>query len=266
MHVSVFRLPEMDTKCRVTDSGEISLPLIGRLKVLGLTPPEAAAAIEQAYASRQFVMHPQVSVFVEEYATQSVSVLGEVEHPGTFPLITAHSVMDVLALAGGLTPAADRHITIQHRTPSRGGHDQAAKEEVFLPNNSSTALSDERAVYPGDIVLVPKAGVVYVLGDVGRPGGYIMQDDSTLTVLQAVAMAAGTNRTAAEGRARLIRRSASGFVEMPLPLRDMQKGKAPDIALQHDDILWVPFSYGKNFAVSGATIVGSAGSAAVYRF
>ena len=93
-----------------------------------------------------------------------------------------------------------------------------------------------------------------------------MQDDSTLTVLQAVALAAGTNRTAAEGRVRLVRRTPTGVTELPVPLKDMQQGKVQDIALQHDDILWVPFSYGKNLVVSGTSIVGAAGSAAIYRF
>jgi polysaccharide export outer membrane protein len=260
VHVSFFQLSELETKARVTDAGDIKLPLAGLVKVSGLDPAQASAAIARRYTDSNLLKSPQVSVIIEEYATQSVSVLGEVMHPGSFPVATPRSLMDVLAFAGGLAPDADRHIEIQHR----GQKDN--KQEVFLPNNAKDALAAQVSIYPGDLVLVPRAGIVYVLGDVVRPGGYVMQDDSTLTVLQAVALASGTSRTASEGHARLVRRTTDGYKEIPVPLKEMEKGKVADMALQHDDILWVPFSYGKNFAISGASIVGVAGAAAVYHF
>jgi polysaccharide export outer membrane protein len=166
--------------------------------------------------------------------------------------------MDTLALAGGFTPVADRHITIQ-----RG---DGEKQEVFLPNNAKDALAAKVLVYPGDLVVVPKAGIVYVLGDVMRPGGYVMHDDSTLTVLQAVAMASGTNHTAREANAVVVRRTATGYKEIPVSIKDMQKGKIPDMALEHEDVLWVPFSYGKNLVITGTSIVAGAGSAAIYHY
>lgn len=181
VHVTVFRLPEMETKVRVTDAGDVTLPLVGKLHIAGLTPAEASRTVALQYAAGHYLVDPQVSVMVEEYATQTVAIMGEVLRPGTFPIATPRGVMDTLALAGGFTLAADRHITIQHGS--------GAKQEVFLPNNAKNALAAEVLVYPGDLIIVPKAGIVYVLGDVMRPGGYVMQDDSTLTVLQAVAMA-----------------------------------------------------------------------------
>ncbi len=259
LHVSIFLAPELDTHARVSDRGAITLPLAGNVDVSGLTPPLAARLIQQKYADGRFLRNPQVSVLVEQFATAAVSVLGEVEHPGNYPLATPRSVMDVLALAGGLTPSADRHIVIEHRGA------ETIKQAIYLPNNAEQDLKAQVDVRPGDIVVVPRAGIVYVLGDVGRPGGYVMQDDSALTVLQAIAMASGANRTAAEGHARLVRRTASGFTEISVPLRAMEKGDAPDMALQHDDILWVPFSYGKNLVLTGSSIVGAASSAAVYR-
>jgi len=257
LHATVFRTPEMETHARVTDAGDITIPLLGKLHVAGLTPPEAARLMERSYTNGHYLLHPQVSMLVEEYATQSVAIMGEVARPGKYPVTTPRGIMDTLALAGGFTIVADRHITIQHG--------DGRKQEVFLPNNPSQSLSNDVTVYPGDLVIVPKAGIVYVLGDVARPGGYVMQDDSTLTVMQAVAMASGTNRTAKEAQARIVRRTASGFTEIPVPLKDMQKGKANDMALQNNDILWVPFSYARNFAITGTSVVGSAGSAAIYR-
>lgn len=258
VHVNIFRMPEMETKARVTDAGDITIPLIGKFHIAGMTPAEAARTAEVHYSAAQYLVDPQVSILVEEYATQSISIMGEVQRPGTFPAATPRGVMDTLALAGGFTPAADRHITIQHRT--------GEKQEIFLPNSARDALSTPTLVYPGDLVLVPKAGVVYVLGDVGRPGGYVMEDDSTLTVMQAIAMAAGANKTAKEGNARIVRRTSQGYTEIPVSLKDMQKGAVADIALQREDVLWVPFSYAKNLVISGTSIIAGASSAIVYHY
>jgi polysaccharide export outer membrane protein len=260
LHVTIFREPDLEAKSRVTDTGDITLPLAGALHVAGLDPAQAETAVAARYESLHLLKHAQVSVLVDEYATQSISVMGEVQKPGSYPVTAPRSVIDALALAGGLTNKADRHITIEHRGQLGG------KQEVFLPNNSDEALAAQVKVYPGDIVMVQKAGIVYVLGDVRQPGGYVMQDDSKMTVLQAVALASGTNHTAVEGKVRLVRRTPEGTTETLLSLKDMQKGKVPDMALSANDVLWVPFSFTKNFVMSGSSILGVAGSAAVYHY
>jgi polysaccharide export outer membrane protein len=261
VHISVFREPDLDTKARVTDAGDITLPLVGSLHVAGLNPAQAASAIAKLYEADHFLKSAQVSLLIDEYATQTVSIVGEVQKPGSYPISTPRSVMDAIAAAGGLTPSADRHITIEHRG------EVVEKQEVFLPNNANDTLAAQVKVYPGDLIVVPKEGIVYVLGDVGKPGGYTMDDDSKITVLQAVAMASGANHTAVEGHVRLVRRTPQGAsTEITISLSAMQKGKIPDMPLQANDVLWVPFSYGKNFAVNGSTILGVAGSAAVYHY
>jgi polysaccharide export outer membrane protein len=260
VHVTIFREHDLETKARVTDAGDITLPLAGSLHVAGLNPSQAASDVASRYESLKLLKHAQVSVLVEEYATQAISVMGEVQKPGSYTVTAPRSVIDALAMAGGLTPKADRHITIEHRGALQ------SKQEVFLPNNSDDALAAQVKVYPGDIVMVQKAGIVYVLGDVHQPGGYIMQDDSKMTVLQAVALASGTNHTAVEGKVRLVRRTPSGTTETLISLKDMQKGKVPDLALTANDVLWVPFSFTKNFVMSGSSILGVAGSAAVYHY
>jgi polysaccharide export outer membrane protein len=199
----------------------------------------------------------QVSVLIDEYATQSISVMGEVQKPGSYPITAPRSVFDALAFAGGLTITADRHITIQHRGELNG------KQDVFLSNNANDALASQIKVYPGDIVIVPKAGIVYVLGDVRVPGGYVMQDDSKMTVLQAIALASGAAPTSNGGHVRLVRRTPQGTTEMTISIMDMQKGKTPDMPLQANDVLWVPFNFGKNFALNGSSILSSVGTAAI---
>ncbi|HLH33080.1 MAG TPA: polysaccharide biosynthesis/export family protein [Alloacidobacterium sp.] len=256
LHISVFREPDLEQKLRVNDAGDIDLDLVGAVKVAGLTSAEAAKAVARAYEQERYLNHPQVSVLVEEYATQNVSVLGQVNRPGAFSVATARSLLDVLALAGGLTEIADRHVTIQ----------RANKREsivIFVPNHAAADLQTA-TVYPGDTVLVPKAGVVYVLGDVARPGGYVMQDEAKLTVLQAVAMASGANRTAKEDETRLIRKVNGNYREQTVALKEIEKGKAPDMQLEADDVLYVPFSMGRNMVLGASSILSSTSSAAIY--
>jgi polysaccharide export outer membrane protein len=123
-------------------------------------------------------------------------------------------------------------------------------------------------INPGDTLYVPKAGIVYVLGDVKQPGGYTMtNNEAQLSVLQLVARAGGTNNSAVPSHARLVRKTGdSGYTETALQLSDMQKGKQSDQFLQPGDIVYVPFSYMRNFALQGSGLVASASSAAIYKF
>jgi polysaccharide export outer membrane protein len=259
LRVEVFDTPEMAQTVRVTDAGEIPLLLVGNVKVEGLTPGKAARVIEEVLRSKQFMIHPQVSVSMEEFATQQVSIMGQVHSPGTYSITAPISVINMLSEAGGLTDAADRNITIE-----RHGHSQDIVK-YFFSNDSDAALKNSVVVYPGDTVIVPKTGVVYVLGDVARPGGYTMSDnESHLTVLEAVANAGGANKTAIVSNIKLVRKSETGITEMPVAFRAMEQGKQPDLAMQPDDVLFIPFSYMKNLAVNGSQIIASAGSALIY--
>jgi polysaccharide biosynthesis/export protein len=258
LRISVFETPQLDEVARVTDNGEIPLIVGGNVKVASLTPTEASKAIEQALLNARVMRHPQVLVTIQQYATQNVTVSGQVAKPGSYEITTPRQVLDVLTLAGGLSDLADRHITIKR---ARDG----SQETYFVSNDADELFRHGKLVYPGDSLLVPKAGIVYVLGDVGRPGGYSMSsNNSKLTALQAVAMAGGTAPSAAPGASRLIRRISDGYSTLPLPLSAMQKGKKPDQQLQSDDIIYVPFSYLRNAALGLTGIVSSATSAAIY--
>jgi polysaccharide export outer membrane protein len=260
IHVTVVDSPELDQHPRVTDAGEVPLIGVGAVKVAGLTPADAATAVHDKLIAAHYLNHPEVTVTVEQYATQTVSVLGQVRASGAYPIGTARSVVDVLALAGGLNEIADRNIVIERRgDPDHPLH-------YNLANDGVLALQTSVWVYPGDTVMVPKAGIVYVLGDVNRPGGFVMDNNSTeLTLLQALARAGGVSRTAKQGHAKLLRKDASGYHETQLSLGEIQKGKQQDIALAPGDVLYVPFSYAKNIAVSGSSgIISSLSSAAVY--
>jgi polysaccharide biosynthesis/export protein len=261
LEIRVFDTPEMQREVRVTDNGNIPLPFVGDVHVAGDTPGVAAKAIETALIEKKIMLHPQVTVGIKTFGTQNVSVIGEVQNSGEFPTAAPQPILKILSIAGGLTAMADRNITIQrHNDPS-----QTVK--YYVSNNASQALSVSTSVlvYPGDTVVVPKADVVYVLGDVGRPGGYpITTNDSKLTIMQAIALAGWANKTSKSSHIRLIRRTPQGQDDIPVHLADIQKGKQPDSPLQANDVLYVPFSWMKNVAMSASAIAASTASAAIY--
>ena len=261
LHLKVLEAPELEQSSRVSDAGTLTLILGGKVQVAGLTPADAAIAIERVLVEGHYVLTPHVSVTTEQTATQNVTILGQVRTPGSYPIATPRPILDVLALAGGLNDLAQRKVTIQRRSTKE-------RVDYVLSNSANAALDANVPVYPGDTVLVPKADVVYVLGDVNRPGGIaIVTNDSKLSLLQALSLAGGTPPNAVPSHSRLIRKQADGtHVELPLQLSAMQKGKEPDIPLQGDDIIYVPFSYARNMAVGAGSLVGATSSAAIYRF
>jgi polysaccharide biosynthesis/export protein len=259
LHLEVYDTPEMEQHSRVTEAGDIPFSFLGNVHVSGLTPEQAAEQIEHSLQAAGIMLHPQVQVEVESYALANASVMGEVQKPGTYEIDTPHRVVDVLALAGGMTPIADRHITIQRFGPDK------QKVDYYYSNEGDAALSNDPMVYPGDSVVVSKVAVVYVLGDVFKPGGYpINTNNSKMTALQAIALAGYANHTAAVGRSRLVRQTPNGVQEINLPVGAMQKGKMPDVALLPDDVVYVPFSFMRNLEVNSQGILASVTSSALY--
>ena len=258
LHVQVFDTPELDQHARVTDDGNVPLIFLGNVHVAGLTPESAARLIETQLIQKQYMKHPQVTVNLESLATQGVLVSGQVAKPGSYQIDTSRPVLDVISLAGGLTDIADRKVTIER-------HGTGERVQYFVSNNPEEAFDHSVLIHPGDKILVPRAPAAYMLGDVVKPGGYTFNNNSSqLTALQMLALAGGTPPTARPAVARLIRRNGDGYTEKEIQLSDMAKGKIPDIQLQPDDIIYVPYSYWKNAATQAASILASAGSAAVY--
>lgn len=248
LDVRVFDTPELSGRFRVDNLGEITLPVGGTVKVMGLTAEQVQVAIEDRFRQRDILHHPHVEVFVLEYATQGVSVMGEVKLPGVYPLLGKHTLLDFISVAGGVTPSASKTVILTHR--------QSPGQVVSLDlSNSPQALEQQNLeVGPGDRIVVTRAGVVYVIGDVGRPGGYLIENKDTVTVLQALALAQGLNKTARLD-ARLIRNSPSGRIESDLPLKKILADQARDPGLQDGDILFVPVSGTKEWADKGVTSI-----------
>lgn len=259
LNVNVFDTPELSGKLRVDDKGNVTLPLGDVVCVTGMTAEEAGRAIELHFRSKDILKDPHVSVTILEYATQGVTVLGEVKNPGVYPLLGARRLLDLLSAAGGVTSTAGRTVTITHRIDSE--HPVIVK--VDSKSNSTAAFNVD--VRPGDTIMVSHAGIIYVVGDVGKPGGFLLENSDQLTVLQAVALAQGINRTAALDNSKLIRKTGAERQELPVPLKKILSNKAPDQMLADGDILFVPSSAAKGALRDMESIFPSVAGAAIFR-
>jgi len=241
LDVSEFHLPEFHSQVRVAADGTVELPLVGRVKLSGLAEPQAGRAIEKALLDGGILLHPQVSVLVTSAAGQDVSVMGEVARPGVYPYAAHHRLLDLIAAASGLSPNAGRLVNVFHRDDAQTGH-----PFVLDPTGTDKKLDHNPELQPGDTVLVSRAGLVYVVGDVIRPGGFAVDPVQGLTVVQALSLAWGATPNASVSKAILIRDQAGGRTLTTLNLRRMIRGQDPDEPVRDRDILFVPDSTAKN--------------------
>ena len=245
---------------RVDERGEIQLPFIGSLHVAGASAAEASSAIRQKLLDNKILNNPQVMLSIAEYTAPEVTILGEVGSAGKYPLLAPRKLVDVLALAGGPTDLAGDMVQITSATPGN--------PPVQIHYSRSTDPKDVQSVlvHPGDTILVKRAGIVYVLGGVNRAGGFVMQDEGKLTMLQAVSLAMGTANTASTRNVYLLRRNDDGtVVHIALPYKKIVQGKSTDVALRPSDVLFIPTSIWKLTLNGSQAILSAAASATVYR-
>jgi polysaccharide biosynthesis/export protein len=258
LNVTIFNVPELQQTVRVSETGDASFSLIGSMHVAEMTVADAQVAIENEYRNRRLLLDPHVNILVTEYATEGVSVLGEVTKPGVYPLLGPHTLLDIISAAGGLTGLAGGTVSV-HR---RNGSEQVIQLDA---NDPQKALAQDVELQPADMVVVARAALVYVVGDVGKPGGFPMQNNGRLTVLQAIALASGVNKTAALSRAKIIHKAQSGYREADVHLSRLLQGKAPDMELEAEDIVFVPNSKLKSAAAGGfSSAVQAATTAVIY--
>jgi len=247
IEVNVYGVPELNTKARVSNDGNLYLPLIDNVHVADLSLEEAQKLIEKRLDDGGFVRNPHVTIFVDEYSSQGVTLLGEVAKPGVCPVLGDRRLFDLFSYAGGLSDKASRTVVLTHRAqPDK-------PETLHLSRNLLDDPDTNVFVRPGDTIEVRRAPIIYIVGDVGRPSGLLI-DNGTLTVLQAVALAGGTNRTAKLNDTRIIRKGSgpNGMTETIVPLKKMLRAQAPDVTLHADDILFIPVSGAKIAATRAA--------------
>jgi len=241
IEISVFGVPDLSTKARISGSGDVYLPLIDYVHLASLTTDEAQELIQKRLEDGGFVRGPHVSIFVDESASQAITLVGEVTRPGAYPAIGERRLFDLISAAGGLTDKAGRNVTIEHHG------DPGQKVELQLSANLAEDTQDNVDVLPGDTIIVSRAGIVYVVGDVNRPSGFRIEDN-TITVLKALALAGGSTRTSALSKTKILRETPNGIQEIPVNLKKVLYAKAPDMALVKGDVLFIPGSAAKTAA------------------
>lgn len=232
--------PEYQQKERIEATGAVYLPLLGEIRVAGLTAEDAQVLITKLYQDRKLYKLVIVNIYIVEYGiAHSVLIRGEVQKPGLYPAAGPMRLSDALALAGGTTARAGRRVVILHQGPSehsedsktlRGGADGFGKVMISR----------------GDEVVVERSGVVYVTGDVNKPGGFVMDNQGRLSALQALALAEGTKATAALDSTMLIRNTPNGRETTFIRLKQIIHNKQPDISLEPEDIVYIPQSAAKS--------------------
>jgi polysaccharide biosynthesis/export protein len=302
LNISVFEAPEMNCSVRVSASGEVSLQLLGAIHAAGLTPRELESVL-QGLLRRTYMKDPHVGVFVQELQSHPVSVVGAVKMPGVFQIRGTKTVIEVLSMAEGVTDDAGDTVLIMHDAgyaeldrstgpdTTWAGIAPGLPGELRSKNNGSRPAVPEKngeiekinlkkllesadsalnvPVRPGDIVKVPQAGIVYVVGEVQKPGGFVLQNHENISVLQALALAEGPTHTSAISRARIIRTDqvTGKRTEIPMNLGKIISGKTPDAFLQPKDIVFVPNSAAKKVLYRGSeAALQTAAGVAIYRW
>jgi polysaccharide export outer membrane protein len=265
LEIAVFGVEDLNQVVRVSAAGTITLPLIGRIEVTGLTGEQLQAHITDLLAKEKLVRDPQVTVFIKEYHSQPVYVLGAVNQPGQYMISQRMRLLDALSMAGGLDmKKAGDHLLLQRRAIEPNG-DKAVLGEDEESANSGVINIDLQAllekgdaslnisVKGGDVIQVPerKAEVFYVVGDVLRSGEFPFDKQRNISVLGALSVAGGLGRTAKPEKAMIFREveGAPKRQEIAVNIKHIMRGKAEDIALRADDILVVPTSGSKTFSL-----------------
>lgn len=239
LDIAVFESPDLSTKARVSENGDVLLPLAGSVHVQGLSVSDASTVIRTRLMERRFVKDPEVTVSITEYATRGVAVMGEVKKPGIYTAMGSHRLNDYISLAEGLTQQAGTQVSITHRAAPN----QPAI--IRISTSGKPTPGSNPLIESGDTIIVSKAGEVYIVGDVVRPGKYLMDHDEQLTIVQAIALAQGTNRTALLKHSIIIRKTDTGRIEIPVDVSKVLTMKSKDVTLADNDILFIPVSKAK---------------------
>jgi polysaccharide export outer membrane protein len=259
LELEVFGAPEMSSSLRVDEDGNVIVPLIGAVHVAGGTLREAENAIAHELVAKEMINSPSVHLKISAFSSGTVTVSGEVQSPGKLQLLAPRTLLAVLADAGGETTAAGGHVEIHHSQP--GGTEQVI--QVAYAPGKDPREAEKTLVSPGDTVYVPRAGVIYVLGAVNRPGGYLMVNGGTLDLPQAIALAMGISPVGASKSVVVVRKQDGRIGEYRLRLDEMQRGKTESFALTDGDMVYVPTNKVKSALINSSSVLSAAASASI---
>jgi polysaccharide export outer membrane protein len=273
--VRVFAADDIpDRPAQIANDGMVTLPMIGQVHAAGLTVEQLQAALVTAY--KKYFKDPQVTVQVNDFRSQPVSVAGNVNTPGVVQLRGNRNLMEVIGQAGGLRADAGDSVLITRNLsegtiPVAGAFTDPSGQYSVAHIDIRSIMSGKDPegnimIKPHDVITVPRARMVYVLGDVNRPGGYVMTDNETVSLTQAIALAGGWVPTAKLSGARVLRASGGADREqIPADIKKIMENKTHDLQMRPDDILYVPDSFAKQISTKGIeAAIGTAAAVAVW--
>ena len=254
LEISVFEVEKLNKTVRVSSQGNVNLPLIGVLKVKGLTPEELEKEIRSLLAEK-YLRDPHVNVLIKEFRNQQISVMGAVKNPGVFDVTGAKTILDMLAIAGGLRDDAGQLLFLlrspkEEEMSQKGKGDYDRRPETFVIDLEGLLVEGNLklnvSLLHGDVINIPVSGKVFVGGEVKHPGGFTR--GKTMTLGQAIIQAGGLKFEARASETRLIRYSEKGTGKevLSFDVYAIQKGKEKDPYLKDNDIVFVPSSVVKS--------------------
>jgi polysaccharide export outer membrane protein len=265
LRIDILDVDELSHQYQVSNRGTIYVSILsGPVVAAGLTIPKFTESLSKELRDTGMLADPHITITVTESKAHSVAITGAVKKPQVYPIFNQTTLLDVLSQAEGLADDASSiaivrrgdiaiHVLgLDKQDKTADGHGEALRTVTVdlktLMENSDPGVNV--AVYPGDRITVPRAGIVYVVGAVNRPGGFAMRSNSHgITALQALALAQDTKPTALSKDTVIIRTDADGpqgRKQIPVDLKKVIQGKSPDPMLQAEDILFVPDSAGKH--------------------
>jgi len=260
--ITVFGVADLDRVVRVSSTGSITLPQLGKIEAAGTTAQQLEARIAEMLADEKLVLDPQVTVFIKEYRSQPVYALGAVNQPGQYMVTHQLRLIDALSMAGGVdVKKAGDHLFLQRRIGTSdpdgvSGGGEGPRQVTRIDLKALLEKGDASlnvTLEAGDVIQVPerKAEVFYVVGDVGRPGGFeFPSEDKTLfLVSRALSWAGGPSKTAKMSKGILMRYDDKGRrQELAVDFKAILSGRKPDLPVRPNDIIFIPGSTSKTVA------------------
>lgn len=272
--LSEFNVDEFNSRSyQIAPDGSVGLPLVGRVPAAGMPVSAFESSLDDKY--RRFIKAPHVAVVAVKYHGRTVSVVGSVNNPGAYQLTEPKTLLDVLALAGGLKSDAGSWLLLTRKdqygklpddpnVTFSGGVSEARIPITPLLAGTDAALN--LVVLPSDVIMVAKAEMVYAVGDVKKQGGFVLGDHEELSLLKLLSLSEGLNITAAPAQAKIIHENGSIRTETPVDVQKILQGKQTDVVLKPDDVLFVPSSAPKKFALRAMEAIIQTGTGiAIYR-
>ena len=260
IHIHVVDMEDIpDKPIRIDPNGNIDLPLLGPIHASGMTAGQLRATVMDGL--KRFVRSPMVSVSVVEFHSKPITVLGAVNNPGVHQVEGPRTLLEALSMAGGVRPDAGSTLTLTRKSESGPIPLQDARKSLdgkfsvaTLDIDRLMAMKDPAnniTVLPNDVISVSTAALIWVMGEVKKPGGFTLHSHEKISALQALAMAEGPQKTAAPKRASISREQEPGKprVYLQADLSAIMQGKAPDVPLQANDILMSPNNEARNAAL-----------------